>query len=245
MVLMVRRDPAGVRLLTRNGIDWTGHFPLIAEAAGALQVRSFLMDGEAVACGDNGVPVFEKLRSRRADRYVFLSAFDLLDINGLDLRREPLEIRKRQLSTLLRDVRFGLQLNDQDEAGDVVFRHACKLGFEGIVSKPLGSRLGRSRDWVRRTRPRRRCVASWKRIGADKGAHGAHVVAGHGPGASRHNEGSTGAGAARAHLTYHHLGHRIGASVRPRVMGGTTAISRVRGLLDRQDITGVRGEAWN
>jgi bifunctional non-homologous end joining protein LigD len=50
--LMVRRDPAGVRLLTRNGIDWTGRFPLIAEAAGALQVRSFLMDGEAVACGD-------------------------------------------------------------------------------------------------------------------------------------------------------------------------------------------------
>jgi hypothetical protein len=82
------------------------------------------------------VPVFEKLRSRRADRYVFLSAFDLLDINGLDLRREPLEIRKRQLSTLLRKVRFGLQLNDQDEPGDVVFRHACKLGFEGSGSAP-------------------------------------------------------------------------------------------------------------
>jgi bifunctional non-homologous end joining protein LigD len=148
MVLMVRRDPAGVRLLTRNGIDWTGHFPLIAEAVGALQVRSFLMDGEAVACGDNGVPVFEKLRSRRADRYVFLSAFDLLGINGLDLRREPLEIRKRQLSTLLRDVRFGLQLNDQDEPGDVVFRHAMQARVRGhrqqAARLPLGTlaRLG-------------------------------------------------------------------------------------------------------
>ena len=52
--MMVGRDPAGVRLLTRNGNDWTDRYPLIAEAARALQVRSFLMDGEAVAC-DGGV----------------------------------------------------------------------------------------------------------------------------------------------------------------------------------------------
>jgi hypothetical protein len=116
-----------------------GAFPLIAEAAGALQVRSFLIDGEAVACGDDGVPLFDKVRSRRADRYVFLSAFDLLDINGLDLRCEPLEIRKRQLSMLLRNARFGLRFND--EPGDVVFRHACKLGFEGIVAAGLALSL--------------------------------------------------------------------------------------------------------
>lgn len=84
--LMVRRDPAGVRLLTRNGIDWTGRFPLIAEAAGALQVRSFLIDGEAVACGDDGVPLFDKVRSRRADRYVFLSAFDLRPMTPTRMR---------------------------------------------------------------------------------------------------------------------------------------------------------------
>jgi ATP-dependent DNA ligase len=63
--MMVRRNPAGVRLLTRNGHDWTGRFPLIAQAAGALRARSFLIDGEAVACDGDGLPVFDRLRYRR------------------------------------------------------------------------------------------------------------------------------------------------------------------------------------
>jgi bifunctional non-homologous end joining protein LigD len=95
------------------------------------------------------VPVFDRLRSRREDRFVFLSAFDLLDLNGQNLRREPIEIRKRVLATLLRNAGIGLQFNEHiAEPGDVVFRHACKLGFEDIVSKRLGSRYrsGRSRD---------------------------------------------------------------------------------------------------
>jgi hypothetical protein len=66
-----------VRLLTRNGIDWTGRFPLIAEAAGALTVRSFLIDGEAVACDRDGMPSFDRPRYRRQDGAVFLFAFDL------------------------------------------------------------------------------------------------------------------------------------------------------------------------
>jgi bifunctional non-homologous end joining protein LigD len=150
--LMVCRNGAGVRLLTRNGIEWTRRFPLIAEAAGALPVRSFLIDGEAVACDDDGVPVFEKLRSRRADRHVFLSAFDLLELDGQDLRREQIELRKATLAKLLRKAAPGLQLNEHiEEAGDVVFRHACQLGLEGIVSKRLGSRYrsGRSPDWLK------------------------------------------------------------------------------------------------
>jgi ATP dependent DNA ligase domain len=60
--MMVRRDPAGVRLLTRHGNDWTARFPLIAQAAGALRVRSFLIDGEAVACDGDGMPSFDRLR---------------------------------------------------------------------------------------------------------------------------------------------------------------------------------------
>jgi len=79
-------------LLTRNGIDWSARFPLIFEAAGALQVRSFLLDGEAVACDGDGMPVFDRLRYRRQDGQVFLYAFDLLELNGQDLRREPIEI---------------------------------------------------------------------------------------------------------------------------------------------------------
>ena len=65
--MMARRDPAGVRLLTRNGHDWTARFPLIVQAAGALQVRSFLVDGEAVACDGDGMPSFDRLRYRRQD----------------------------------------------------------------------------------------------------------------------------------------------------------------------------------
>jgi bifunctional non-homologous end joining protein LigD len=153
---MARRDAASVRLLTRNGIDWSERFPLIAAPAGDLKVRSCLIDGEAVACDGDGLPSFDQLRYRRQDAAVFLFAFDLLELNGQDLRREPIEVRKRQLATLLRSARFGLQLNEHiAESGDVVFRHACKLGLEGIVSKRLGSRYtsGRTRNWLKMKNP--------------------------------------------------------------------------------------------
>jgi ATP-dependent DNA ligase len=74
--LMVRRDAAGVRLITRNGHDWSDRFPLIAQAAGALGLRSCLIDGEAVACDGDGIPSFDLLRYRRADDSVFMYAFD-------------------------------------------------------------------------------------------------------------------------------------------------------------------------
>jgi bifunctional non-homologous end joining protein LigD len=153
--MMVRRDPAGVRLLTRNGHDWTGRFPRIAAAAETLRARSFLIDGEAVACDGDGLPVFDQLRYRRQDGRVFLYAFDLLELNGRDMRREPLEVRKSALAGVLRRMKAwaGIQLNEHcnDLPVDVVFRHACKLGFEGIVSKRVGSpyRSGRSRDWLK------------------------------------------------------------------------------------------------
>ena len=154
--MMVRRDVAGVRLLTRNGHDWTDRYPLIAEAAGALRVRSFLIDGEAVACDGDGMPVFDRLRYRRQDARVFLFAFDLLELNGQDLRREPLETRKATLASLLRGSLPGLRLNEHlTHDGESVFRHVCKMGLEGIVSKRLGSRYrsGRSKDWLKFKNP--------------------------------------------------------------------------------------------
>src|SRR5262245_11704739 len=155
--LMVRRDAARVRLITRNGHDWTGRFPLIVQAADTLRVRSFLIDGEAVAIDGDGLPSFDRLRYRRADGAVFLFAFDLLEIDGEDLRRDRIESRKRELARLLRNARLGLQLNEHvdDLPSDVVFRHACKLGLEGIVSKRLGSRYrsGRSADWLKMKNP--------------------------------------------------------------------------------------------
>src|SRR5262245_60353666 len=91
--LMVRRDGAGVQLLTRNGHDWSARFPLILEAAHELGVQSCLIDGEAVACDNNGFAVFERLRRKHEARAVFLYAFDLLELDGVDLRREPIEVR--------------------------------------------------------------------------------------------------------------------------------------------------------
>jgi ATP-dependent DNA ligase len=105
--MLVRRDAAGVRLFTRNGHDWTGRFPLITAAANALKARSCLIDGEAVACDDEGLPVFDRLRYRRDDRRVFLYAFDLIELDDDDLRRERIERRKVLLIRLLAQVPVG------------------------------------------------------------------------------------------------------------------------------------------
>ena len=155
--LMARRDAAGVRLLTRNGHDWTGRFPLIAAAVEALRVTSCLIDGEAVACDDGGLSVFERLRGRQRDASVFLYAFDLIELNGTDLRREPLQVRKATLASVLTKAGPGIRFNQHLECddGETVFRHACQLGLEGIVSKrkDLRYRSGRSPDWLKFKNP--------------------------------------------------------------------------------------------
>jgi ATP-dependent DNA ligase len=154
--LMARRHPAGVRLLTRNGVDWSSRYPQISAAVGALKARSCLIDGEAIAYDGDGLASFELLRSRRHDRVVALCAFDLLELDGRELRHMPLEERKRLLARLVGKPRPGIVLNATfEEAGDIVFKHACALGCEGIVSKRLGSRYrsGHSRDWVKCKNP--------------------------------------------------------------------------------------------
>ena len=92
--LMARRDPTGIRLLTRSGHDWAPRYPLIVETIDRLKVRSCLIDGEAVACDENGLAVFQRLRRKPTGKHVFLYAFDLLELDGQDLRREPMETRK-------------------------------------------------------------------------------------------------------------------------------------------------------
>jgi bifunctional non-homologous end joining protein LigD len=123
---MARRDPIGIRLLTRNGHDWAPRYPLIVEAVDRLKVRSCLIDGEAVACDENGLAVFERLRRKPTGKHVFLYAFDLLELDGQDLRRDPLETRKATLASLLRGSLPGLRLNEHlAHDGESVFRHAC------------------------------------------------------------------------------------------------------------------------
>jgi bifunctional non-homologous end joining protein LigD len=98
------------------------------------------------------VPSFDRIRYRRHDGSVFLYAFDLIELNGDDLRREPLEVRKATLASVLAKAAAGLRLNEhiEHEDGEIVFRHACKMGLEGTRSggtrpiargvAPIGSR---------------------------------------------------------------------------------------------------------
>ena len=137
--LLARRGAERVRLFTRNGHDWTERFPLIVEALSALKATTCLIDGEAVTCSETGVAEFEGLRTRRGD--VHLCAFDLLELDGRDLRPTPLSERVRVLTRLLREPRSGLVRNAQfEEDWALVFEHACLLGCEGIVSKRKSSR---------------------------------------------------------------------------------------------------------
>jgi len=170
---MARREPTGIRLLTRNGPDWGSRYPLSVEAVDRLKARSCLIDGEAVACDENGLAVFERLRLKLAGKHVFLYAFDLLELDGQDLRPEPLETRKATLASLLRRSHPGLRLNEHlAHDGELIFRHACKMGLEGIVSKRLGSRYrsGRSKDWLKFKNPeapavKREAEEDWGRRG--------------------------------------------------------------------------------
>jgi ATP-dependent DNA ligase len=93
-----RKDRDRVRLYSRPGNDLTYRFPLIVEALAKLRSRSCIIDGEAVACDANGMPSFNRIRYRRHDASVFLYAFDLIELNGDDLRRDPLEVRLGQVS---------------------------------------------------------------------------------------------------------------------------------------------------
>jgi bifunctional non-homologous end joining protein LigD len=90
-----------VRLYSRPGNDLTHRFPLIVETLARLRSRSCIIDGEAVACDDNGVASFDLIRHHRANESVFLYAFDLIELNGDDLRRDPLEVRKATLASIV------------------------------------------------------------------------------------------------------------------------------------------------
>jgi len=87
--VIARKDGDRVRLYSRPGNDMTRRFPLIVETLARLRSRSCIIDGEAVACDDNGLASFERIRYRQHDGDVFLYAFDLIELNGDDLRRDP------------------------------------------------------------------------------------------------------------------------------------------------------------
>ncbi len=146
-----------MRLITRHGNDFTSRFPLAVDAVTRLPAHSFLLDGEAIVTNDRGLAVFDLIRHKRHGDDAGLIAFDLIELAGEDLRRRPLEERKRRLAKLVRGPHPGIVLNEIFEGdGDILFEHACKLGCEGIVSKRLGTLYhpGRSPHWVNVDNPK-------------------------------------------------------------------------------------------
>jgi bifunctional non-homologous end joining protein LigD len=154
--LQVRRDGDAVRLFTRRGYDWTERYPAIAVTAMLLRARSFTLDGEAVVCGPDGVAIFDALHRRGVVSEAMLYGFDLLELDGEDLRALPLGDRKKRLARLLGGRRLGIVLSDHtDEDGALLFVHACRMGLEGIVSKKLTApyRSDRSTQWLKIKNP--------------------------------------------------------------------------------------------
>src|SRR3954464_8112550 len=110
--LIVQREGNRVRLLTRRGYDWSDRYPLITQAA--LSKTSFIMDGEAVVIGPDGISDFDGLHSRRCNAEVRLYAFDLLINEGIDMRDETLHVRKRWLGKLLKRSAGGIIFNEHE-----------------------------------------------------------------------------------------------------------------------------------
>ena len=154
--LQVRREGDVVRLFTRRGYDWSGQYPAIVRTAVLLRAASFTLDGEAVVCGPDGIAVFDALHRRGTVSEAMLYGFDLLELDGEDLRGLPLGDRKKRLARLLGRRRVGIVLSAHTpDDGATIFRQACRMGLEGIVSKRLSApyRSGPSRDWIKVKNP--------------------------------------------------------------------------------------------
>ena len=151
--LRLERDGDRVRLITRGGYNWTDRYPWIVEAALKNRHRQFVIDGEAVVLGVDGVADFDALHSRKHDHEVQLYAFDIMALDGKDLRVFPLSMRKSNLSRLLARRPDGIFVApfEQGEIGPDLFRAACGMGLEGLVSKRRDRpyQAGRSKHWVK------------------------------------------------------------------------------------------------
>ena len=145
-----------VRLFTRSGRDWTDRFgDSLAKALAALPAEQAILDGEVVVEVAGRSSDFSALQADlsegRSDRMLYY-VFDLLHLNGHDLTPLPLVERKRLLATLVAKAADPIRLSDHlDDRGEIVLRHACRMGLEGVVSKLRDSpyRAGRGQAWVK------------------------------------------------------------------------------------------------
>ena len=145
------------KLFSRNGNDLTASCTTIATAAADIPASDAVLDGEIVVPGRNGIPNFLELKSAmtRSQSRLLYYAFDVLHLDGFDLRPVPLADRRRLLAQLLAGSPGGRILMsetiDIQEPPDLLYRHACELGMEGIAAKRVDApyRSGRVQTWVK------------------------------------------------------------------------------------------------
>ncbi|WP_312938766.1 non-homologous end-joining DNA ligase [Agrobacterium pusense] len=161
--LAIHAHANGVRILTRGGYDWAARFPAIEKAARALGPASFIIDGEAVVLDEQGRSDFNALQNSlgavgaRSGKKVagdaILYAFDLLYLDGRDLRELPYRSRRHLLEEMLSGFDGAIRLSEEVETDNpgLMLEHACRLGLEGIVGKDRNSpyRSGRTGDWIK------------------------------------------------------------------------------------------------
>jgi bifunctional non-homologous end joining protein LigD len=154
--IQARVEDGEVRLYTRGGLDWTKHFRAVADEIGKLKIRDGLIDGEIVALQQDGLSSFQNLQKeigRRNPRNLHYFAFDLLNLNGRDLRALPLLDRKHALATLIPEnavtLHYVKHLTEED--GAKIIKGAKDLGVEGIVSKRAAASYvpGRGAAWLK------------------------------------------------------------------------------------------------
>jgi bifunctional non-homologous end joining protein LigD len=151
--MLLRIERGRGQLLTRNRLDWTDRFPAVAEAAGGLPVKEALLDGEVVVFDAAGASSFQGLQqAAESGSSLAYVAFDLLFLEGRDLRGEPLLVRKKALARLLAGRRGRLRYSEHfDAPGQEVYERACRMSLEGIISKqkqaPYTS--GRGQAWLK------------------------------------------------------------------------------------------------
>ena len=155
---VARKDIDSVHLWSRNGRDWSVEFSGITAALKAWKLKSFVLDGEACACDESGWPDFNALLGGGAAcATACFHAFDLLELDGVDLRHLPFSERYAKLARMLAGAPEAINLCEHtaDYDGSALFEHACRLGLEGIVAKKKAARYrsGTCRSWVKVKNP--------------------------------------------------------------------------------------------
>ena len=146
-------DQGTASIYTRRGHNWANRMPSIARALAGLKARSAVLDGEAIVIGEDGLSDFFALHAALARKHApsaVLVAFDLLHLDGEDMRGRELEDRRAVLADVVRKRAPWIQFSESIEGdGPQVWRHACGMGLEGILSKRRGSRYfsGKTDTW--------------------------------------------------------------------------------------------------